>query len=201
MENGPEQARRDFCVQLRHIFDQYRQQVSVLFIGGEMLDELVFHSGQVISLLSNAAATAHDWPEPDLTQVKKLPRAEGVHDDELGTIMDMTGGEPRLIAECLRRRTADPSPDAYAAIVRNSAIVRQWFAPFTADRLAVARICRMLDRSDLGFFDQIRDDELKRRLYWTGALRKVNERGLEKLAWRCEPVRDRGQELLQCDRL
>jgi hypothetical protein len=200
MENGPEQARRDFCVQLRQILDQYWQQVSVLFIGGERLDELVFHSSQAISLLNNAAATGHDWPEPDLMQVRKLPRAEGVCDDELGTIIQMTGGEPRLIAECLRRRTADPSPDAYAAIVWNSVIVRQWFAPFAVDPTAVARICRMLDRSDLGFFDHIREDELKRRLYWKGAFRKLSERGLEKLVWRCEPVRDRGRKLLQCDR-
>jgi len=51
----------------------------------------------------------------------------------------------------------------------------------------------------LGTFDRVYDDELRRRVYWRGAIRKVTDAdGVDRLYWRCAVVQERGKELLRC---
>jgi hypothetical protein len=199
MENGPVTARRDFATQLRHLSEQYRSQVMLLFVGGEKLNELVYHSDQSISILNTAIPTAHDWPSPEPVVLRRHDAAATLSEAELAAITDATGLEPRLMAECLNRRRGLPDAIDVAGVIRQSMVVRQWFAPYQGDDVSVARLCRLLDRDMLGTFDQVYDDELRRRLYWRGAIRKVTDPdGVHRLYWRCEAVRERGRELLRC---
>jgi len=63
----------------------------------------------------------------------------------------------------------------------------------------VTRLCRLLDQEMLGTFDRVYEDDLRRRLYWRGAIRKVTDSdGVDRLYWRCAAVRERGRELLRC---
>jgi hypothetical protein len=199
MENGPIMARRDFATQLRHLSEQFYDQVMLLFIGGEKLDELVYHSNQSISILNTAAATAHDWPDPEPTLLRRRDAAATLAEAELAAITEATGLEPRLIAECLNRRRRLQRAIDPAGVIRQSMVVRQWFAPYQEDDVSAARLCRLLDQDMLGTFDRVHDDELRRRLYWRGAIRKVTGAdGVDRLYWRCGAARERGRELLRC---
>jgi hypothetical protein len=198
MENGPVMARRDFATQLRHLSEQFHDQVMLLFIGGEKLDELVYHSNQSISILNTAATTSHDWPSPEPVFLRRHDAAAKLSEAELAAIIEATGLEPRLMAECLNRRRRLPAIDL-AGVIRQSLVVRQWFAPYQEDDISTARLCRLLDQDMLGTFDRVYDDELRRRLYWRGAIRKVTgEDGVDRLVWRCDAARERGRELLRC---
>jgi hypothetical protein len=199
MENGPVMARRDFATQLRHLSEQFHDQVMLLFVGGEKLDELVYHSNHEISILNTAAATRHDWPSPEPALLPRHEVPAALSDAELTAITEATGLEPRLMAECLNRRRRTPGPIDLVGVIRQSMVVRQWFAPYQGDDISVTRLCRLLDQDMLGTFDRIYDDELRRRLYWRGAIRKVTgEDGVDRLYWRCAAVRERGRELLRC---
>jgi hypothetical protein len=199
MENGPVMARRDFATQLRHLSDQFHDQVMLLFIGGEKLDELVYHSNQSISILNTAAATRHDWPSPEPAVLRRHDAAATLSEAELAAIIKVTGLEPRLMAECLSRRRRLAGAIDLEAVVRQSMVVRQWFASYQGDDLTAVRLCRLLDQDMLGTFDRVYDDELRRRLYWRGAIRKVTGGdGVDRLVWRCDAARERGKELLRC---
>jgi hypothetical protein len=199
MENGPVMARRDFATQLRQLSEQFHDQVKLLFIGGEKLDQLVYHSNQSISILNTAAATAHDWPCPEPAFLRRHDAAAALSEAELATIIQATGHEPRLTAEYLNRRRRLPGAIDLAGVIRQSMVVRQWFAPYQGDDISATRLCRLLDQEMLGTFDRVYDDELRRRLYWRGAIRKVTgEDGVDRLYWRCAVVRERGRELLRC---
>jgi hypothetical protein len=139
MENGPVGARRDFAIQLRHLSEQFRDQVKLLFIGGEKLDELVYHSNHDISVLNTAAATAHDWPSLEPAFLGQHNVAAPLLEAELAAITEATGLEPRLMAECLNRRRRLPGAIDFAGVVRQSMVVRQWFAPFQGDDISMAR--------------------------------------------------------------
>jgi len=102
MENGPVMARREFATQLRQLSEQFRDQVKLLFIGGEKLDELVYHSNQSISILNTAAATAHDWPSPEPAFLRRHDAGATLSEVELTAITEVTGLEPRLMAEDCR---------------------------------------------------------------------------------------------------
>jgi hypothetical protein len=202
IENGPPVARRDFAAQLRIASDQYRNRLSLLFLGGEKLDELVFHSSYDISLLNTAMATAHDWPEPRPDDLLGDGAALDLTEAEAKLLIEATGGEARLIAECLRRRVGmrELSAASCRAVVAESPVVRQWFAPFATEQIGTQRVCRLLDQDDLGVFSRIRDIAVLRRLYWRGALRKIDgEDGVFRLGWRCSAIRDAGRRILQCD--
>ena len=199
MENGPVKTRRDFATQLRHLSEQFRGQVMLLFVGGEKLDELVYHSNHDISILNAAAATAHDWPAPEPEFLRRRDVATTLPETELAAITEATGLEPRLIAECLNRRRRLSGAIDLAGVIRQSMVVRQWFAPYQEDDVSTARLCRLLEQDVLGTFDRVHDDELRRRLYWRGAIRKVTGTdGVHRLYWRCAVVRERGRELLRC---
>jgi hypothetical protein len=199
MENGPVVARRDFSTQLRHLSEQFHDQVMLLFIGGEKLDELVYHSNQSISILNIAAATAHDWPSPEPAFLRQHDVAATLSEAELAAITEATGLEPRLMTECLNRRRRAPGAIDVVGVIRQSMVVRQWFAPYQEDDVSAARLCRLLDQDMLGTFDRVYDDELRRRLYWRGAIRKVTGAdGVDRLYWRCAVARERGRELLRC---
>ena len=199
MENGPVMARREFATQLRQLSEQFRDQVKLLFIGGEKLDELVYHSNQSISILNTAAATAHDWPSPEPAFLRRHDAGATLSEVELTAITEVTGLEPRLMAECLNRRRRLPGAIDLAGVIRQSMVVRQWFAPYQGDEISTARLCRLLDQDMLGTFDRVYDDELRRRLYWRGAIRKVTDAdGVDRLYWRCAVVQERGKELLRC---
>jgi hypothetical protein len=199
MENGPAGARRDFATQLRHLSEQFHDRVMLLFIGGEKLDELVYHSNHDISILNIAAATTHDWPAPPPAFLHRLAAAPTITEPELAAIAEATGFEPRLIAECVGRRRKQAGPIDLTAVIRQSMVVRQWFAPYQGNEAATARLCRLLDQDTLGTFDRVRADELRRRLYWRGAIRKVTgPGGVDRLYWRCDAAREHGKELLRC---
>jgi len=103
------------------------------------------------------------------------------------------------MAECLNRRRRLPGAIDLAGVIRQSMVVRQWFAPYQGDEISTARLCRLLDQDMLGTFDRVYDDELRRRLYWRGAIRKVTDAdGVDRLYWRCAVVQERGKELLRC---
>jgi hypothetical protein len=118
MENGPVNARREFATQLRHLSEQFRDQLMLLFIGGEKLDELVYHSNQSISILNIAAATGHDWPSPEPAFWRRHDPAAPLSEAEAAAIIDATGLEPRLIAECLNRRRRLPGAIDLAGVIR-----------------------------------------------------------------------------------
>jgi hypothetical protein len=199
MENGPVIARREFMILLRHLSQQFRDQVTLLFIGGDKLDELVYHSNHDISILNSAAATAHDWPSPEPASLRRHDAAAKLSDAELAAIIEATGLEPRLMAECVNRRRRLSGAIDLAGVIRQSRVVRQWFAPYQGDDISTTRLCRLLDQEMLGTFDRVYDDELRRRLYWRGAIRKVTGvDGVDRLYWRCAVVRERGRELLRC---
>ena len=199
MENGPVGARRDFATQLRYLSDQFHDQVMLLFVGGETLDELVYHTNQSISILNTAAATAHDWPSTEPAVLRRRDAAATLLETDLAAIAEATGLEPRLMAECLNRRLRLPGAIDLAGVIRQSMEVRQWFAPYQGDDISVTRLCRLLDQEMLGTFDRVYEDDLRRRLYWRGAIRKVTDSdGVDRLYWRCAAVRERGRELLRC---
>lgn len=200
IENGPDAARRALATQLRRLLESHPEALRLLFVGGEKLDELVFHASQTLSVLSNAAATAHDWPAPGLAEMRALLRGEEIGAEEAALLLELTGGEPRLLAECLRRRARMPlrSAAAYAAVIHDCPTTWQWFAPIVTEAEARRRACALLAEADLGPFGRIRDNELLRKLYWRGALRKVVPEGLDRLAWCGAAVRARGREMLSC---
>ena len=202
MENGPPAARRAFAAQLAQAFDLHRGRLSLLFLGGERLDELVFHGNHDMSLLNKAAPTAHDWPMADVADLRLAAGAAELPAAEAEMLIDATGGETRLLAECLRRRPAmrQPSAASYRAVIGESAVVRQWFAPIAVDPAAAQRVCRLLEQDEPRPFSRIRTDDALRRLYWRGALRKVTDaNGVDRLAWRCPAARDAGKRVLRCD--
>jgi hypothetical protein len=199
MENGPVMARRNFATQLRHLSEQFRDQVMLVFVGGERLDELVYHSNQSVSILNIAAATSHDWPSPEPAFLRRHDAASTLSEAEMAAMTEATGLEPRLMAECLNRRRRLRGPIDLAGVIRQSMVVRQWFAPYQADDVSVALLCRLLDHDMLGTFDRVYDDDLRRRLYWRGAIRKVTGAdGVDRLFWRSAVIRGRGRELLRC---
>lgn len=202
IENGPNKARYDFAAQIRQLLEQYPSMLRVLLVGGEKLDYLVFSANEKLSIFNIAMSSSKDWPDPTVEDIVSSASPGTIDAEEAREILDATGGEPRLVTECIRRRakmTGGP-PRRYDEVVKSSVTVRQWFAPFLGDDRAVLRLSGLLDREDLGLFAAMRDDELRRKLYWRGALRKtVDTNGIDHLVWRSDEVREAGRTTLRCD--
>jgi hypothetical protein len=202
-ENGPRGARRELASALRTFYQQEPNKVRMIVRGGEHLAGLRYEAGDV-SLLNVAGARL--WP--DLTeadvdwQFDQHDTGANLKAGEAAAILKATGGEPRLVARCLRER-ADAGPDRavdYERIVAGHDIAASWFVPFKKDHSDAAKARRFLKEADLGVYDAPWfSDAVKRRLFWKNALAVRDMDGVARLRWRCEALRERGRGILECE--
>lgn len=201
-ENGPNGLTREFASALRSIKDEYGRRLRLVFHGGEKLAQLVLINPD-FSILNTA--TPQWWPEMGAEGIKgafeKRFQGKELPLEEAQIILELTGGEPRLIGLCLRYRKdrGSVTQEAYGIEIRNSDIVRQFFTPLMHDPAKRARACALLAKDDVGPFDNAyRDDSVERRLYWRNALvrRRIND--VDRLVWRCQILRDKGRDILEC---
>lgn len=210
-ENGPPSARRDFAHALTTFRATHRDEVRILLRGGEELASLKYEHGD-ISLL-NAAWAAY-WPELTATDVIGQWAKRGL-DGSLATpvaeaILQVTGGEPRMVAHCLRRLgemdMGDVPADAAALtaiaddLFADCDLCPQLFVPLRRETDSLARLCGWLSRSDVGAFTgAYLDHPVQRRLFWRNALHVRREGTRKVLAWRSEHLRLQARRILACD--
>jgi hypothetical protein len=202
-ENGPRDARHKLSSALRTFYQQEPNKVRMIVRGGEHLAELRYQAGDV-SLLNLAGARL--WP--DLTEADvdwlfdRYETGAKLKVGDAAAILKATGGEPRLVARCLRDR-ADAEPNGavdYERIVAGHDIAASWFVPFKKDHSDAARARRFLKEADLGVYDAPWfSDAIKRRLFWKNALVAHEVEGVTRLRWRCEALRERGRGILECE--
>ncbi len=140
-ENGPPQARRGFAEALRSFDAAYMDEVRVLIRGGHELAKLKCEDGTLS--LSNMASPGY-WPELTPSDVTGLWAQRGLARDcrcpsRSPAVLEITGGEPRMVAHCLSRlaemevlaRPADPTALAALAedLLRDCALCYQLFVP------------------------------------------------------------------------
>jgi TIR domain-containing protein len=202
-ENGPRGARHSLSSALRTFYQQEPNKVRLIVRGGEQLAELRYEAGDV-SLLNLAGARL--WPELTGADVDWLfdqyETSAGLKAGEAAAILRATGGEPRLVARCLRDRT-DAAPDGtidYDRIVAGHDIATSWFVPFNRNNSDAAKARRLLKETDHGVYAAPWfSDAVKRRLFWKNALAVREVDGVTRLHWRYDALRETGRGILECE--
>jgi hypothetical protein len=201
-ENGPRGAGSKLSDALRSFYQQGQNKVRMIVRGGEQLADLWYEQGDV-SLFNLASLSL--WP--DLTEAdvdwlfEQRRTGASLNVGEAASILRATGGEPRLVARCLRERTgAEPDrPADYEQIVAGHDIA-SWFVPFRRNSSDAAKARRLLKEADLGpYSNPWFSDVVKRRLFWKNALAVRVVDGVRRLRWRCEALRNAGREILECE--
>src|SRR5271166_822923 len=182
---------------LRTFYQREPNKVRMIVRGGEQLAELRYEAGDV-SLLNLAGARL--WP--DLTEADvdwlfdQYETGASLKAGEAAAILRATGGEPRLVARCLRDR-ADAGPDGrvdYARIVAGHDIATSWFVPFKRNNSDAAKARRLLKEEDHGVYTAPWfSDAVKRRLFWKNAFAARQVGGLPRLQWRYDALREAGR--------
>lgn len=202
-ENGPSDARHELSSALRTFRDSETSKVRIIIRGGEELAAMKYETGD-LSLLNLAGARL--WPdltEFDIDALFKQRKHGGLlKDGEAQSILKATGGEPRLIGHCLRCR-ANAGNDAavdYEKIVRAYDIATAWFVPLRRRELDAKKARRLVKEADLGIYTTPWfADPVVRRLFWRNAFAVREIGGRTRIQWRCEPFREAGREILECD--
>lgn len=200
-ENGADRARRRLASLLRGLYDSFPDRLRVMFRGGERLADLKYDQGQ-ISILSVAAI--HQWPDYTPTDVQDLYaqryHGESLAGDDAESIIDATGGEPRLLSHCLklRRRSNGLSVDGYQNELRESVVAWQLFTPLGRKPGLVDSIRPCLEQSNLGPAPAFLTDPGLRWLYWRNLVARRVIDGRPRLCWRCDLLRETGRDVLQC---
>jgi hypothetical protein len=200
-ENGPRGARHKLASALRTFYQKEPNKVRMIVRGGEQLAELRYEAGDV-SLLNLAGARL--WP--DLTEADvdwlfdRRETGAGLKAGEAAAILEATGGEPRLVARCLRARADAGQGRAvdYRRIVAGHDIAASWFVPFKRNDADAAKARRLLKETDHGVYAAPWfSDVVKRRLFWKNALAVREVDGDTRLHWRCDALREAGREILE----
>jgi hypothetical protein len=202
-ENGPSTFSRDFSHVLKSFWERKRDRIRLIFRGGEKLAALKYEQGNLSMLGIAGSQLCPELTTADL-EVNFRERTGGrtLGHAEANAILAATGGEPRLVGNCLRRLATAPDGAStdYGQIVRDSDLAIQWFLPLIrgdADKMAM---CRLLKKDDLGVFTSpYFSDTIMRHLFWRNAFSVREIAGRQKVLWRCEALRDIGRELFECD--
>jgi hypothetical protein len=200
-ENGPKDGRDKLAAVLRSFIDSQRREVRILIQGGESLAALKYEPGDLSGL---NIASARLWPELTQADLYALFKHVGrvLDEGEALSILGATGGEPRLVGHCLRHRAkvaGDKAVD-YEQVVRGYDIATPWFAPIRGREADAAKASRLLKDMDLGVFTSPWfSDPIKRSFFWKNALAVREIDGRKRLQWRCEALREVGQNVLECD--
>ncbi len=190
-ENGPEASRREFCGELRQLYERFPCLHIVMF-GGKSLAALKYANGDM-SLLN----IVQELPIPllshqDLNQLfGHLYPDLKLAPEQLESIFRFTGCHPRLLQFCLQNN-AD-SAAACEQLLRESPLPTQLFTQFRGKQERPV-LCQLLNQTKLGRFDFWHSEALLRELYWANL---ITNRG-QHFVWRCEFIRETGQEVLQC---
>jgi hypothetical protein len=202
-ENGPSDCSRDFCHVLKSFWEQKRDRIRLIFRGGEKLAALKYEQGSLSMLGIAGARLCPELTAADLVlNFKERAGGRALGHEEANAILAATGGEPRLVGNCLRRRAAasDSASTDYEQLVRDSDLASQWFLPLMRREADKMMMCRLLKRDDLGVFTSpYFNDPIMRQLFWRNALSVREVGGRHRVHWRCQALRDIGRKLFECD--
>lgn len=192
-ENGAEDARQEWSMELRGLLEKYPLEVRLVIIGGERLAAMKYEHG-AMSFLNKLEEVP--LPSVCIEDIRALYLARhnglAVNDTTLQEILQFSGQHPRLVETCLR--ALERGQTDWQAVVMASSLPAQLFARFqnAAER---SELCAKLRSEELGWYTTWPQDELVRRLYWQNLLRS-NDQG--RLVWRCELIKRLGREMLGC---
>ncbi len=198
-EQGVPALRKQLASILRSLTEQYKH-LHVILCGGESLETLKYEHGN-LSLLTNAAV--QQWPELSATEVYLLGqyRFTGLRlsDALVEAFLNISGAHPQLLNECFKIRQTSPNfPLAKYTEVLSTSVEYIWqsFIPFSQNEADKNSICEWLQQKDLGKALPYLLDKVLRQLYWKNLLVKQEINGEKRLCWRCEAIRQAGQEIL-----
>jgi hypothetical protein len=114
------------------------------------------------------------------------------------TLLEVSGGHPRLLQHCLSPGYLDAGfdPETCRASLSQLPFVWRLFTPFMQDTDTTQRLCQLLAHHDVGPDEPYLREGLLRHLYWQNLLRR-SQPG-KRLTWRCEALRLAGQHILGC---
>ncbi len=199
-ENGCKNGQEELAGVLRSLNERYANELRVLICGGEKLVDLYYNGD--LSYLNHAEI--HKWPEFTVADVHLIQRQlypeQNIDDDMAQTLLDVSGGHPRLLQHCLNLCQKNDSFNVAACYetLLQSPFVWQIFAPFRKDAANKQELCQLLAQHEVGPAQTYLFDPLLRRLYWKNLLKRNDKR---RLVWRCEVFRKAGWQILGCEQL
>lgn len=201
-ESSADEGRARLASMLRSLHDVFPRTLKVVLCGGERLVDLRYANGD-LSMLS--VAGVQQWPELGVADVQQrqaqLHPVASLAAGEAVRLLEISGGHPRLLHECLDLRRKHGGAVDYGRALATSPTVYQSFLPYRHDAGTARRLCELLDSDDLGPAEPYLQDNLLRRLYWKNLVRQTGGGWEERLVWRCGTIRDTGRALLGCARM
>jgi hypothetical protein len=189
-------GRQQLADTLRGLFDFHGDALKAVLAGDERLAELKYAQGD-LSLLSHAEPC--HWPELNTGDVMDLARHSrptlDLSPEDALTVLEGSGGHPRLIREALRCRAKGT---ALAECIQGLTGSRQLESQLTAlvrKPEDARKIAGWLEEENLGPYREWIPDPLLRHLYWRNLLRADGPTGSEQLVWRCPAIVEVGRRL------
>ena len=198
-ENSCKEGRKELSGMLRSLNERHPTELRILLCGGEKLAGL-YYTG-TLSFLNQAEA--REWPEMTLADVQRMQaqycRKQNLDQDTARMVLEVSGGHPRLVQHCFSvcQQNSGISAADCCQQLKNLPFVWQLFTPFLNDTTKRTQLCQWLRQQDLGPAQPYLFDALKRRLYWKNILKRTLQR---RLVWRCELLREVGQQILGTER-
>jgi len=196
-ENSGENGQVELAGVFRGLNERY-DNFRILICGGEKLSDL-YYTG-TLSYLN--MAEVREWPEMTVADVHfmkaQLYPNLTISDETAEEMLEVSGGHPRLLQQCLSFCRSGAGFDANAcrdALIQ-SPFVWQLFTPFAQDAAATQHLCQLLGQDEVSPAQPYLFDSLLRRLYWKNLLKRC--RGGRWLAWRCGTLRVAGRQILGC---
>jgi hypothetical protein len=191
-EGGPKQGSEELAGAFRNLTERHGRKLHILICGGEKLAELSIFGE--LSMLT--AAKIEEWPELTVADIQAL-HPKGIMEPATAQhILEMTGGHPRLVQECMAFFGSDGRFDDIRCkeALRNSRFIERIFLPFSRQSDKLKNLKKLLKLDDVGVFSIFIQDDILRRLYWMNLLRKNNDG--KRLRWRCPLIRQIGESVL-----
>ncbi|MCP4344345.1 MAG: toll/interleukin-1 receptor domain-containing protein [Desulfobacterales bacterium] len=195
-ENSCEEGREELAGVFRDLNERYYQNLRILICGGEKLADLYFVG--TLSFLNHAEV--REWPELNVNDIcliiEQSCSGRNISEKEAEELLNVSGGHPRLLEQCLDFLNSDAcfDSDACQNALMQSPFVWQLFTPFVQDTVITKRLCQLLEQDQVGYAQPYLFDPLLRRLYWKNLLKRSSDG--KRLVWRCEALQAAGRQIL-----
>ncbi len=196
LENGDSERANELASSLRNLLSYHKQNLHLLFCGGQKLAELRFANGDLSLLNTTAVGYWRELTVPDVQQLYQQAFAEhtALRVEQAEALLAISGGHPKLLEHCFSycvERNVE-----YTKLLLQEDVLVAAFTPFLHKPDLAQQVLQRLAKLDIGPATTYIFDDLLRKLYWMNLLVKREVAGKERLMWRCEVIRQAGISIL-----
>lgn len=190
LEGGNPDARRALANSLRNLSERYYDWLKIVLCGGGELLSLRYKEGNLSPLRKAVPIVLPELTIDDIVSLRDATDNQ-INPHEAEVILRVTGGNLRLVKQCLRGVVAGLRESLLREKVLRDKPIAHRFQEYKHSG-DITRVAQLLNREVLGHYEVWPIQSCIRKLYWDGLLREREGR----FCWRSDTIRQIGIKVI-----